>query len=220
MEKIAIGLVVGIAAIIVVIQMIKIFESIDDEVETAINKKDRAVIIILGSLYGILSAVFIWKNQYGLVKNIVELLNVTLLFIYLTFQSYFDQKIKNVYSTISILMIPIEIIYVTYIMIGGYNKIYGFYTLAVLIAPIILWVISLFRGIGFGDVLIYLVIAIYYIGAKQQPVISMLLNIIATNITFIVTSIIIKMGKFGKKKHKPLTMYIAITTILFAILNV
>lgn len=220
MEKIAIGILVGIATMVCIIQMVKIFESIDDEVNTTINKRDKAIIIILSSLYGILSAIFIWKNQYNIIKNIIELLNISILFIYLTFQSYFDQKIKNVYSMVSILMIPIEIIYVAYIIIGGYNKIYGLYTLAVLIAPLILWVISWFRGIGFGDVLIYLVIAIYYIGAKQQPVISMLLNIIITNTVFILVSLISSVGKIGKNKHKPLTMYIAITTIVFAILNV
>lgn len=220
MKLISIGCIISIASVFLTIQLIKLFENIDEESTTNINKRNKIVISILGFVVIMLGTLLIWDNQYGIIKNSIEILNISVIFLYLAFQSYFDQKTKMVYSSISILMIPVEILYITYIMLNGYSNIYGMYTLGILVIPFILFILSLFRGIGFGDVLIYLVISIYYIGSKQQPVISMLFNIIVTNIIFIIVSLLIKLIKRDKNKHQPLTIFISIVTLIFAILKI
>lgn len=209
-----------ILSILLTLQLIKLFEHIDNEHNTRLSLSNTIVIIICSTLFGILSPIFIWDNQYDTLKNSIEMLNITILFVYLLFQSYFDQKICMVYSSVSLIMIALEILYVIFMYINNYISIYGIYTLGVLIIPFVLYIISLFRGIGLGDVLIYLVISIYYIGSKQQTIASMLINIIVTNILFIVTSLIVKIIKKDKNNHQPLTIFISIVTLLFAIVKI
>ena len=218
--RIAVGLICTAVMSIGTIQLIKYFESIDKELNTVVSSKDKLIIIILSIIVGFLSTIALWNRELDIITNTVELFNISILFIYLALESYTDQKTKLVYSSVSIIMIPIEILYVVYMVISGNSQIYGIYTLAVLFIPVVLFILSLFRGIGLGDVLIYLVISIYYIGAKEQVVVSMLFNVIASNILFIITSLIYRLVKHNKEKHQPLTIFISIVTILFSILKI
>ena len=73
---------------------------------------------------------------------------------------------------------------------------------------------TIFRFIGLGDVLIYYVLALYYISISQDAAVLLMINVLITNILFVIVSIVSK----NKEKHKPLTIFIAISTFLLNIL--
>ena len=134
---------------------------------------------------------------------------------YLLFMSIMDIRTKLLYDSTSYLMIVANII----ILLTELNNIafIGYNYIAILVI-IILWIMSRFNLIGFGDVLIYVVLAIHYFTFSVEPFVSIILNILITNILFIIASIIIKIVNKNKNKHLPLTPYIFISTFLCSII--
>ena len=100
-------------------------------------------------------------------------------------------------------------------IIVNYNIIpFNEYTYTVLIILVVLGIMSIFRWIGLGDVYIYIVLALYYTQYRNLPTLTLMVNILLTNILFIVVTVILKIIRKDKEKHQPLTIFIAISTFI------
>lgn len=201
--------VIGVLAVSVIpILLILLFSKEDIEYRDKIklHKKDAIIIIILAIGYGLITPIMIGEQ--------FEYINLTLLISYLVFMSYTDQKIMLLYSSASIIMILFEVITLA-LRFGQLT--FDKYTPTLLIVLLVLNIMSIFRWIGYGDVLIYTVISLYLLQHRAVPTMSLLINILFTNIMFVIATLILKIIKRDKSKHQPLTLYIAISTYLCAI---
>lgn len=183
--------------------LIKIFmyceEDISIKEKITPKRKDIIALVILSTLS--------WLIQ---IKSLTSISSwfTTLLVAYLIFMSYTDQKTKLLYSMASIIMIALGIVNI--VATHSFNSIAALS----LIIPTIMLVMSIFRFIGLGDVLIYYVLALYYISISQDAAVLLMINVLITNILFVIVSVVSK----NKEKHKPLTIFIAISTFLLNIL--
>lgn len=196
----------GILAVsIIPLILIHLFSKADTEYTDKIQlkKKDAIIILILALGYGIITPVLITEE--------IQYINLTILTAYLVFMSYTDQKIMQLYSIVSIIMIIFEGIALC-LMLNQLS--FDKYTPTILIILLVLNIMSIFRWIGYGDVLIYTVLSLYYLQYRAVPTMSMMLNILFTNIMFVIVTLIIKIVKKDKSKHQPLTIFIAISTYL------
>lgn len=185
----------------------KTFEKIDTELDIKLRTKDIIIISILSLVIGILITL-IYNSTY-------ELIHISVLIGYLMFMSYTDQKTRLLYSSVSIAMMIIEFI----LLVININNIeINRYTWTIVLVPLVLYIVSLFRGIGLGDVFIYTVLSLYYLQTRMVPTMSMILNILFTNIMFVVVSLIMRVISKNKDKHQPLTIYITISTVICNIL--
>lgn len=171
------------------------------------NKFDIIIIIAFAIIYSIITPITI--------TNTIQYINFSILMGYLVFMSYTDQKSKLLYTSVSIFMI----IYEAIMVIINYKHIVSVpYIWTVAFIPIGFFILSLFRMIGLGDVFIYVVICLYYAQYRTVPTLSMIYNILLTNIMFVVVTIIIMIIKKDRKRYNPLTIFIAISTYICGIL--
>lgn len=190
--------------------LIELFSKYDTEFKDKIQlRKKDAIIIIIFAIIQIVLLQIVHSDKVIFVANTYILMG------YLVFMSYTDQKTKLLYSIVSISMTVIQIIF----FILNYNIAEkGIFPYTTMIVPLIICVMSLFRMIGFGDALIYIVIGIYYIQYSDYSLMVMVSNVILTNIMFIVINIFVKIIKRDMERHQPLTIYIAISTFICSIL--
>lgn len=194
---IAISLILIIAIPLILIKIFMYCEE-DISIKEKITPKRKDIITLI--IVSILS----WLIQ---INNLTSWFTI-LLIAYLIFMSYTDQKTKLLYSMASTVMIALGIVNI--ITTHSFNSIAALS----LIIPTIMLVMSVFRFIGLGDVLIYYVLALYYISISQEAAVLMMINVLITNILFVIVSVVSK----NKEKHKPLTIFIAISTFLLNIL--
>ena len=201
-----INTIIGVLAVsLIPILLILFFSKEDEEYSEKIKltKRNAIIIIVLAAGYGLITPITITEQfQY---------INLTILIAYLVFMSYTDQKIMLLYSSASIVMIIFEGIALA---LNFNNIVFNKYTPTILIVLLILNIMSIFKWIGYGDVLIYTVISLYYLQYRAVPTMSLMLNILFTNIMFVVVTLIIRIVKKDKSRHQPLTIYIAISTYL------
>jgi hypothetical protein len=133
---------------------------------------------------------------------------------YLIFMSYTDQKIKLLYTAASLITMIVEIIIFAINWDVIKTCFINEYTWTVLPVIIVLAIMSIFRYIGFGDVIIYAVLGIYLVSYRTVPLVSILINIVIANTLFIINALISKAVRKDKTKHQPLTMFIALATFL------
>ena len=191
--------------------LITIFSRLDTELSNKLYLKKLDIIIIfaVAVLYGVLYS--------RLDISFIDFINNSILIAYLVFMSYTDQKTKLLYTSVSIVMILIEAFFLVYNLT---NIVYNEYTLSIILVILILGIMSIFRWIGFGDVLIYIVLSIYLTQYRVIPTLSIMINILLTNIMFVVVTIIVKLIKHDKDKHQPLTIFIAISTFICNLLMI
>lgn len=191
--------------------LITIFSRLDTELSNKLYLKKLDIIIIfaVAVLYGVLYS--------RLDISFMDFINNSILIAYLVFMSYTDQKTKLLYTSVSIVMILIEAFFLVYNLT---NIVYNEYTLSIILVILMLGIMSIFRWIGFGDVLIYIVLSIYLTQYRMIPTLSIMINILLTNIMFVVVTIIIKLIKHDKDKHQPLTIFIAISTFICNLLMI
>jgi hypothetical protein len=133
---------------------------------------------------------------------------------YLLFMSYTDQKTKLLYTLPSIIMLIIQVI----IFAINWSTIKTYYineyTWTIGILVLVLGIISLLGFLGLGDVIIYTVLGIYYTCFRNLPTMSLIYNIFLANLIFLVVTIILKVTKQDISKKQPLTIFIALSTLL------
>lgn len=189
--------------------LVKGFTILDNEYRDRIKLDKRSIIIIIACGIGFTVITFNMPKMIGT----EHFLNYAFLTGYLIFMSYTDQKIKQLYSVVTVLVIIVESV----ILALNISKVTLDITVITTIAVVlVLFVMSLFNWIGMGDVLIYTALAIYLTRYSMIPMISLVMNILLTNLLFIISAIILKLAKIEKYKGKnrPLTLYIALSTFI------
>lgn len=185
--------------------LITIFSKIDTEVGNKIeaSKKDIFIIILVAILYLVVTDWFNFDTE--------RFMNMSILTGYLVFMSYTDQKTRLLYSIVSIFMILFEII----CLAVNFSNIY-FTKYHLLLIPIVLamLIMSKFRLLGFGDILVYLVIIIYELIYSLLPFWDILLNYLIANTLFVVIAGIIRIITKDKERQQPFTLYIAMATFI------
>jgi hypothetical protein len=88
---------------------------------------------------------------------------------------------------------------------------YDLIAIPILIALVIL---SKLDFIGFGDVLIYFVFAIYETIYSYIPFWYILWSLLISNIMFVIATSVIKLITHNKEKKQPYTIYIAISIFI------
>lgn len=145
--------------------------------------------------------------------GIMATLHMDILAAYLIFMSYTDQKTKLLYTSVSLVMLIMELV-LGVINIDFIMEYSNELTWTIGLVPVILYIISIFNGIGLGDVYIYLVLCLYTLQISHIPTLVMIINILLTNIMFVVVTIFLRVMWKNKEKHLPLTIYITIASII------
>lgn len=189
--------------------LITVFSKIDADIGNIIkaSKKDIFIIVTITALYIIVTNLFDF--------DIARYMNMSILTGYLVFMSYTDQKTKLLYSIVSIFMILFEIIW---LLIDFKNIYITKYDLLLIPIILVMCVMSKFRLLGFGDVLIYVVLIIYGLIYSLIPLLDILLNYFVANVLFVIFTSISRIVTRDKERHQPFTLYIAISTFLCNIL--
>jgi hypothetical protein len=196
--------------------LIKVFDSIDNEV----NLKMSYRFIFLNSIFASMIGYFISK----IYSNRFQMIHLSILIAYLWFMGYVDRKSKTVYTSVSVIMLLIEFV----ISIFTLDKtLLNEYTWTVALVLLILFIMSMVRMIGLGDVLIYGVISMYYVQTRLLPTISLMIVILVANVIFIIVNVIkavvrkIKKANYQvdskDKQYEPLAECIALSTIICCI---
>lgn len=190
--------------LIMSLSLIKVFEKIDSELGIKLKTKDIVIITLVIITDSIL---------YSITYNTLNIAHVSLITGYLIFMSYTDMKTKLLYSTVSFVMIAIETVLVLLSIASIYK-----YSFIVLVVPFGLFILSLFKMLGLGDVYIYLVISLYYLQSRPLAFESILINVILADVLFVISALIYKIATKEKEKHLPFTIYIGIATTVCNIL--
>lgn len=201
-------IIIGLMLVIFIpLALIITFNKIDEELNNKLKLTKLSIIIIiaLGIIYSLLG--------YKAIQNEIQYINTMLITGYLVFMSYTDQRTKLLYTSISVIALLIEIVFI----IQNYEstvQLFNDYTWTIFAIIVILGVMSMFRWIGSGDVLIYAVLSLYLIQYRTLPTMSLMINILITNILFVIVTSILKIIKHNKEKYQPLTIYITISTLI------
>lgn len=205
MTEIVKVIIVLITMIAMPLLLITLFSKLDTDIGDKIraSKKDIFIIILVAIIYMAVTMLFNFDTA--------RFMNMSILTGYLVFMSYTDQKTRLLYSIVSIFMILFETIWLA---VNFSNICFTKYHL--LLIPIILamLIMSKFRLLGFGDVLIYVVITIYELTYSLLPFWDILLNYLVANTLFVVIAGVVRIVTKDKEKHQPFTLYIAIATFL------
>lgn len=200
-------LVVGIP-----LAFIYFFSKLDTEFSEQLKIKRLNIIIIIA-----VSIIYIIASSILLSNNAILWLNTSLITGYLIFCSYTDLKTKLLYSSVSLTFLVIEI---TLLLIDYKAVPFNNYSWTILVVILAMYLMSIPRWIGLGDVFIYAVIATYLTHYRFIPTMSIVINLLFTNIMFVIATIIIKVIKHDKEKHQPLTVFIAISTVCCCLLGI
>lgn len=187
------------------ILLITIFSRIDEDMKETLklSREDILIIIAIAIGYIVVTSSFNFNTQ--------RFVNMSILTGYLVFMSYTDQKSKLLYSIVSIAMMLFEIICIAI----NFNSIcFTKYHLLLIAIIVIMLIMSKLRLLGFGDVLIYVVITLYEMNYSLLPFWDILLNYLIANILFVVVAGIVRIITGDKEKSQPFTLYIAVATFL------
>lgn len=185
------------------------FEHIDKENTIKLSKKDIIWFIVVS--VGLSIGFEIVAHM-----NLVTLTLTSFIMAYLIFMSYTDQKTKQVYSAVSLVVFLVAIVIC---MLQIMNR--GMYSMFNVGAMICLNALLVALGqlglLGMGDVDIYGVIGLYYLQTRPEAFFSIILNLLLANILFGISAIA------RKARHKdklPFTLYIAISTGIMCVIGI
>ena len=185
------------------------FEHIDKENTIKLGKKDIIwfIVVSIGLSIGF---------EIVAHMNLVTLTLTSFIMAYLIFMSYTDQKTKQVYSAVSLVVFLVAIVIC---MLQIMNR--GMYSIfnvgAMICLNVLLVVLGQFGLLGMGDVEIYGVIGLYYLQTRPDAFFSIVLNLLLANILFGISAIA------RKARHKdklPFTLYIAISTGIMCVIGI
>lgn len=226
MKTIAIKSIINISSIIIIpiiLSMIfsKAEQGIDEDSSKSIKMhvKDILIITAVSLIYNVISITM-------LNLNLEKLIVTALLISYLVFMTYTDQKTMTVYSVPSVIIL-IALIFRVLIqnkMVQGSISTKQLYI--ILPVMIILIILSMFGMLGYGDVLIYAVIAVYNILYTNYAGIGLIINLLIANTLFALTTVVLRLKKSSVDTsisdgttEFPFTIYILIGTVICSILN-
>ncbi len=185
------------------------FEHIDKENTIKLGKKDAIwfIVVSIGLSIGF---------EIVAHMNLVTLTLTSFIMAYLIFMSYTDQKTKQVYSAVSLVVFLVAIVIC---MLQIMNR--GMYSIfnvgAMICLNVLLVVLGQFGLLGMGDVDIYGVIGLFYLQTRPEAFFSIVLNLLLANILFGISAIA------RKARHKdklPFTLYIAISTGIMCVIGI
>lgn len=185
------------------------FEHIDKENTIKLGKKDIIwfIVVSIGLSIGF---------EIVAHMNLVTLTLTSFIMAYLIFMSYTDQKTKQVYSAVSLVVFLVAIVIcMLQIMNRGMYSIFNVGAMICLNALLV--VLGQFGLLGMGDVDIYGVIGLFYLQTRPEAFFSIVLNLLLANILFGVSAIA------RKARHKdklPFTLYIAISTGIMCVIGI
>lgn len=227
MKAIVLKSIINIASILLIpiilsMTFSRVEQGIDENHSKSIKMhgKDIIIIAVISLIYNAVSITLLSSNSE---KFIIT----ALLFGYLIFMAYTDQKTMMVYSAPSVIMLVALILraLIQNKMIHGSISTQQLYI--ILPVMIVLLILSMFGMLGYGDILIYAVIAVYNIIYSDYAGISLIINLLIANTLFILTMIILRLKKSSVNTsisdgttEFPFTIYILIGTIICSILNI
>jgi len=187
--------------VIIVKLLVDKFNNLDNEVDLAFKVNDIITLVIISFLCNLeISA--LWSNKL----HIIQLWVTTL---YLLIQGYTDSKTKQVYSIINYITLGLNII----LLIISCIKFKLLIPLPIFIVLFVLFVICILRGIGAGDIFVYVIIAINYLIFKAEfSYIIIALNLLLSQVLFIIFNI--KIFIKNKKEKRALIPYILLAWVL------
>lgn len=190
--------------------LIKFYSTIDEEYSEKykLSRSTLIIILITSLLYNLIAIVTMKGYE-------VVWINTSILVGYLVFSSYTDMKTKLLYTSCSLAMLVIQIIF---FIVYFKQIIFNEFSWTILVVLAVLAIMSVFGWLGAGDVIIYLIIAVYLTIYRTIPTFSIILNLLVANVLFLVTTIIIKIIKKDKEKHQPFTLFITISTVICCLL--
>lgn len=197
------GAVIFGTAMVMVYMMV--FPLKDKSSDGKFNKHD---IYKAGICEGILNLLLV-----SVYSSAIEVVVITLLCSSLVFLSYTDIKTGEVYAAPIVAGIAI----LTFLVPAVTGKSVSFW-----VVPImgVLVIAALANSLGWGDVLIYLMLGIGFTAIKDLPVTGLILNILVSMALSIPLGLVALAKNHWKKIHKPFTVYIAIAFVIGGILKV
>lgn len=189
--------------------------------DTEVKVRYSTVSKISLTLFSVLAVYIISRLNALSLNNIAFWLDVVLILTLLEFQSFFDIQTKEVYTFPTL----VAMVFVVLNFLFRLNQ-YGFNgmgmtmpkVVSTLIFIVVLWLTTLFRGLGGGDLLLYMILAVHYMNYTASSISYLVLNFILSGIMFMLwivpyTLISSKRDK-EVSKHQPFTLFITIATII------
>lgn len=198
--------------------LIKAYVKYDTDFAEKIKPRNSEYMLLIISSISCIACIDIMYNISANDTSLLKVINFSIIMAYLIFMSYTDQKTKLLYSAVSILMIVLQLV-VLLIDFSNVKNYFNQYTWTLVLPIALLFILSIFNMIGFGDVLIYIVIALYYLGNHPIPTFILGSNIVLANAMFLVVTVILSVLRHSKDKTYPLTLYITISSFMFGLLN-
>ena len=135
-------------------------------------------------------------------------------------QSFVDNKIKQIYDILTLQVICFQAITCIDQYLHNLNEngdggisLYNIAPIAVILG--ILGVITVFKGLGAGDFLIYVALAIHYLTFQVEPWFLFIISILIGQSLFMVyTAIEALINKKNIKVNKPFTMFLQIAAVI------
>ena len=137
------------------------------------------------------------------------------LFIWLfTTQQYIDNKIKQVYDFLTLIVLAYQIINLFDRAFSQDTSILNVENLIpIAIILLVLLIITLMNGLGAGDLLIYTALQVHYITYAVSPWFIMIVSILIGQVLFILQNILDVIRKKDIGKQRPFTMFLQIAAI-------
>lgn len=201
-----IGLIVGFIQLIILNIMLKL----DDEVNLKLNLKDKLIIVITQITAECWIAILTPMDGWHLGLWIQQQLFIVLFEI----QSYIDNKIKLIYDFLTYIVIAYQVINLLDFQTKLQYSIISIDRVApLLFLMILLLILTAKRGLGEGDFLIYIALAIHYLTYADNPWFTMAIGIMLGQMMFLAAGAVDALLKKQIDKHRPFTMYLQIAQV-------
>ena len=190
---------------IIPIKTILKIQEVDEELPK-ITRHDR-ILLYAASIIEIVVFIFTLNQQQNLIYTLSILVGTCLLNI----TSYMDEKIQSFHLWICLLGILIQAVLYVISIIKYENYFNIICIIAILAILVAMLVTSLFGGIGLGDLLLYVMIALSYLTISHIAHVLLAVNIVVSYIVFLIRNI---MRKKDINKSNPFTLSIAIISFI------
>lgn len=190
---------------IVPIKTILKIQEVDTELPK-ITRQDR-ILLYATSIIEIVVFIFTLNQQ----QNLIYTLSILVVTCLLNITSYMDEKIQSFHLWICLLGILIQAVLYAVSIIKYENYFNVICIIAVLAILVAMLVTSLFGGIGLGDLLLYVMIALSYLTISHLAHVLLAVNIVVSYIVFLIRNI---MRKKDINKSNPFTLSIAIISFV------
>ena len=190
---------------IIPIKTILKIQEVDEELPK-MTRQDR-ILLYAASIIEIVVFIFTLNQQ----QNLIYTLSILVVTCLLNITSYMDEKIQSFHLWICLLGILIQAVLYVVSIVKYENYINIICIIAILAILVAMLVTSLFGGIGLGDLLLYVMIALSYLTISHLAHVLLAVNIVVSYIVFLIRNI---MRKKDINKSNPFTLSIAIISFI------